>query len=235
MYRALAVVFLALLSAGAVAAKKKKGFQDEVIAGVTHEVDTLKWRDEVARTSIYACASSTPETKEGCVKNNVRIHNDSTVAVQCHVTLEFPANDENGKSHYEADVVVFAGSAGEADFWAHGPIAFVPNAFTSDCVGVPVAVSRIEVPEECRGKLTSVFLDEYYPRASLRREEQGDAWIEYGVEEGNKLLLDVRVIKSSGFQDLDSAAIKAAKSMRTMGQCPGRRYQIKVGFWLKKD
>jgi len=228
--RAFPLVCLALLGGEHAAAK---GFKDDVIEGAKHEVEAVKWHDDVARTSGFGCFKSKPDSKEGCVRNTLRIHNESAVTLQCRVTLELPADDELGHARYESDVVVFAGKIGEA-VRSHGPIALVPTSFSSTCVAVPATPPPFEeVAEECKGSVTRPSLDDFYPPASVRREEQGDVWLEYAVEDGNKRLLDVRVVASSGYEEIDSAALKAARRISTTGQCPGRRYRIKVGFWLR--
>ena len=232
MFRTSVGVLLALVSFQAGAATKR--FKDQIVEGASHEVGAAKWHDDLSRTVSYGCTQSKPDDSVGCVHNAVRIHNESSLALQCHVLLEMPAPDDYGKSRYEADVVVFAGRVADADnvFRSFGPVALVPNRFTSDCIAIPAAIEPLEVPEECRGKVLTPGISDFYPPASVRRDEQGKVVLEYGVEEGSKTLLDVRVVSSSGFEGLDSAALRAAKFVRTFGQCPGRRYRITIAFTL---
>jgi TonB family protein len=226
------VFAVALGLAGSQGSAAAKGFKDQVIEGTRHEVEALTWRDELFRTESHGCLKSTPEDAVGCVRNTVRIHNESPLGLQCHVTLGLPAADEYDKTSYESDVVVFAGKTLEV-FRSFGPIAFVPSAFASDCVAIPAAIEPLDVPAECRGKVVSPSISDFYPAGSLRREEQGSVSLEYGVEDGNRNLLDVRVVVSSGYEELDAAALRAARFSRTFDQCPGRRYRIRINFSVR--
>jgi TonB family protein len=55
---------------------------------------------------------------------------------------------------------------------------------------------------------------EFYPPASRRRAEQGTPIVEACVGPSGELLRDPEVIVSSGFPELDAAAIKVAKASR---------------------
>src|SRR5262245_39898474 len=56
--------------------------------------------------------------------------------------------------------------------------------------------------------------DDYYPPGSIRREEQGSPVVQACVGPGGKLLREPVVTDTSGFPDLDGAAIKVAKATR---------------------
>ena len=55
---------------------------------------------------------------------------------------------------------------------------------------------------------------DYYPAGSVRRQEQGSPVVEACVGSNNQLLRDPIVAVSSGYPDLDAAAIKVAKATR---------------------
>jgi len=56
--------------------------------------------------------------------------------------------------------------------------------------------------------------DDYYPPGSIRREEQGSPVVQACVGPGGKLLREPVVTDTSGFPDLDGAAVKVAKATR---------------------
>ncbi len=55
---------------------------------------------------------------------------------------------------------------------------------------------------------------DYYPAGSVRRQEQGTPVIEACVGPDSKLLREPVVTMTSGFPDLDAAAIDVAKATR---------------------
>jgi hypothetical protein len=71
----------------------------------------------------------------------------------------------------------------------------------SQQVGTPANVTRPVNP------------DDYYPSGSIRRQEQGSPVVQACVGPTGKLLRDPVVTDTSGFPDLDGAAIKVARAM----------------------
>ena len=53
---------------------------------------------------------------------------------------------------------------------------------------------------------------DYYPSESKRRNEQGLAMVHVCVDENGKLLREPDILETSGFPDLDAAAIEVAKA-----------------------
>jgi protein TonB len=83
--------------------------------------------------------------------------------------------------------------------------------------------------------------DDYYPPGSIRREEQGSPVVQACVGPNGRLLREPVVTDTSGFPDLDSAAIKVAKATRyapgTEGgsALPESCVKFKVKFVLKNN
>ncbi len=83
--------------------------------------------------------------------------------------------------------------------------------------------------------------DDYYPPGSIRREEQGSPVVQACVGPKGQLLRDPVVTDTSGFPDLDGAAIKVAKATRyapgTDGgtALPESCIKFKVKFVLKNN
>lgn len=83
--------------------------------------------------------------------------------------------------------------------------------------------------------------DDYYPPGSIRREEQGSPVVQACVGPKGQLLRDPVVTDTSGFPDLDMAAVKVAKATRyaagTEGgsALPESCIKFKVKFVLKNN
>jgi TonB family protein len=83
--------------------------------------------------------------------------------------------------------------------------------------------------------------DDYYPPGSIRREEQGSPVVQACVGPNGKLLREPVVTDTSGFPDLDGAAIKVAKANRYSpaseggSALPESCIKFKVKFVLKNN
>jgi protein TonB len=87
----------------------------------------------------------------------------------------------------------------------------------------------------------AVNVDEYYPPGSVRREEEGSPVVQACVGPNGRLLREPVVTDTSGFPDLDKAAISVAKANRyaagTEGgtALPESCIKFKVKFVLKTN
>src|SRR5262245_10651198 len=83
--------------------------------------------------------------------------------------------------------------------------------------------------------------DDYYPPGSIRREEQGSPVVQACVGPNGRLLREPVVTDTSGFPDLDGAAIKVAKANRYTpasengSAVPESCIKFKVKFVLKNN
>lgn len=83
--------------------------------------------------------------------------------------------------------------------------------------------------------------DDYYPPGSIRREEQGSPVVQACVGPNGRLLRDPVVTDTSGFPDLDGAAVKVAKATRYAPGSEGGTalaescIKFKVKFVLKNN
>ena len=83
--------------------------------------------------------------------------------------------------------------------------------------------------------------DDFYPPGSIRREEQGAPVVQACVGPTGKLLRDPVVTDTSGFPDLDSAAVKVARANRYSpaqengSAMPESCIKFKVKFVLKNN
>jgi TonB family protein len=102
------------------------------------------------------------------------------------------------------------------------------------------AVCASSAAEAAVAKLKSIVNpDNYYPAGSKRRGEEGSPVVKVCVGPSGKLLGEPEITDTSGFPDLDAAAVKAAKDMRyapaiqdgaaTAESC--LKYKIKFTKW----
>jgi len=83
--------------------------------------------------------------------------------------------------------------------------------------------------------------DDYYPPGSIRREEQGSPVVQACVGPNGRLLREPVVTDTSGFPDLDGAAVKVAKATRYAAGSEGGTalpescIKFKVKFVLKNN
>ena len=83
--------------------------------------------------------------------------------------------------------------------------------------------------------------DDYYPPGSIRREEEGSPVVQACVGANGRLLREPVVTDTSGFPDLDGAAIKVAKATRYAAgtdngtALPESCIKFKVKFVLKTN
>jgi TonB family protein len=118
----------------------------------------------------------------------------------------------------------------EAVLRSYADVSNVARNHSASCVAVPTGpLTPLDTPAECRPSVSGPSPDDFYPPASRRREEQGAVTLEYSVA-ADTIPADVRVAASSGFADLDTAALKYAKFLRAQGSCVGVRARIRVRF-----
>ena len=229
MLRGLLVGTLVLAGAGVGAEEPR--FTEQITPGGTHEAGDAKWSVELFRAATVLC----PKSKPGdCVRNVVRVRNDSGKPMQCSLSLTLPRKDDSGRKRLEQQFVIFAGNEGRSSP-VYGPVDLVPTRFEATCAVLPSSMEPLDVPVECRGQLTVPPIADFYPPNARRRGEQGDIVLEYGVAPRSKELQDVRVVASSGFAELDTAALVLSRYVATRRQCPGLRYRVKIRFEFRND
>jgi periplasmic protein TonB len=106
----------------------------------------------------------------------------------------------------------------------------------------PVPPPAIKVAAGQPAKMTRpVNPDDYYPPGSIRREEQGSPVVQACVGPNGRLLREPVVTDTSGFPDLDGAAVKVAKATRYAPGSEGGTalaescIKFKVKFVLKNN
>jgi TonB family protein len=98
----------------------------------------------------------------------------------------------------------------------------------------PAPFNRSMTGEPCKAQLVRpVNPDDFYPKGSIERGEQGAPIVAVHVAEKAGPPLDVRLDGSSGFPELDAAGLLAIRNSRFSANCPGQWLRLKVKFVLK--
>lgn len=130
------VLALSLATATAWAAKPHFVFGEH--AGKTYSEGEARWRDALLRASVGGCKERLPRGSRlrprirDCVVNQVRVVNLSAHALECAVTLELPAPDDDGRTRIEQSIRIEA----HKERWvatAYGPSTLVPARFETRC------------------------------------------------------------------------------------------------------
>jgi TonB family protein len=237
-------VTVAALASAVLASAAGAKFANTTIGGVTHDEAGAVWSDSLQRELSDNCdrpGVAKPimlrpvpgEKVQGsidCVENILFVDNRSALPLQCHGIIELPQPEQQIESRRESDLVVFPGIQ-HSIVVAVGRAEDMPTRFTSSCRVIPAEPPAHEVaPKECDLVFRAPSANDFYPPASLRREEQGAVMLEYALDPASRKAIDVLIMKSSGFADLDNAALKYSKYFRGTSNCPERRYRSNVRF-----
>jgi TonB family protein len=217
--------------------------EDRRFIGTKQSNGDAHWLTELARQVYAACPDDTAGVMypgsalsdagahpDGvCVRYRLFVRNDSKAAIQCKATVELSSPDHSGQTRLEEDHVIFPNTE-EAVLHSQTDVNVKPKNYSTECVAVPQgALPPLGTPPECKPTLSGPSPDDFYPPGSRRREEQGGVALEFSVT-ADAIPTDVRVVGSSGFADLDTAALKYAKHLRAQGPCVGVRSRVKVRF-----
>ena len=105
------------------------------------------------------------------------------------------------------------------------------NKFSIIAAVVLSAVSAVTVAAEVPASVDAKNCKAEYPKASLMNEEQGDVKMAFLVgADGN--VVESKLEKSSGFKNLDKAAIKALSACKFK---PGTKDGAPAETWTKVD
>jgi protein TonB len=103
------------------------------------------------------------------------------------------------------------------------------------CLSVMAAVLALSAPAAFAAEVPASFdaknCKAEYPKASLMNEEQGTVSMSFLVSAGGEVK-DSKVDKSSGFKNLDKAAIKAISACKFK---PGTKDGAAAETWTKVD
>jgi TonB family protein len=246
MRRSLGLIPAALASA--TLAQTPAPAADPAYEWVEQTQGDLKWAHAMGRLALLDCsgaallaAQERDPTLEAKMQTDVsgygcyllRLRNESAQTIQCNVHLDLPG--ANPKKPLPLDEgVVLAPSSESIALETFAPVTAAPRVPASTCFAVPATLPPYRSPDKkCRGAVNVPPPSYYYPPSSKARNEEGDVVLEYSVAKGSNKWSDVRVVASSGFVYLDSAALRLARDSTAEHKCPKERYRLKIAFRLQ--
>jgi TonB family protein len=206
------------------------GAADPIKNGKARRKGEARWTEVLEQHASQLCDD---EVKD-CVRTQIRVRNDSARPIQCRIEAPKWLDDNGEATRLEKDHVIFGGNTAIAAH-GYGPKAKSGRKFSVRCEIFAETYVPLAVPPACEFKLVSVpNPDDYYPRGAKRREESGDVVVEASIRRGSQEFSDLRVAMSSGFEDLDNAALGVAKDARGQSKCPKQRYRFKIRFVIRE-
>lgn len=177
------------------------------------------WEDRLQVYGEKPCA----ETGDArCVPYRIEVRNDSERPVECHLRV--------GTSGY-GDIVVTAHDINQSRDVLLPADAPAPS-FSSECKLIPSTLPP-RPADACETETTLAYPEDYYPPGLRRRFEGGETVVDISLSEKNRIRA-FRVVRSSGWQGIDTAALTVVKALRYAPGCGGKTVRRAVLFEVRK-
>ncbi len=206
-------------------------------AELSREAGVARWISWTESATRERCAPPDSGFTEGtdrdffnCLSHTVHVRNEAAVPMQCRLSLELTAPNYKGHASEIADIVVFP----EGRRWVSsmGPTTSLIKSHATSCVAITAEPAPLVVAAGCQAEVKARDIDDYYPRGAIRLRQEGTAQVEYSTVAERRWPTDVQVVRSSGFESLDEAALRYMRSLRVSSNCPGQRFRYDVEFKL---
>lgn len=211
--------------------------QDGRLPGNKSANGDARWNTELAWELYEACPGTVPNAQPGprCTRHTLMVRNESAVPIQCKGVLEYSQANRAGETRAEADRVIFPWEEARvlrSDIDDEGK----PANYSADCVAVPAGPLRtVNVAPECKPALSAPPLEQFYPPGAKRRGEQGAVVLEFTTTTAPAAVKEALVVQSSGFVDLDNAALSFSKRLKATSACDAFRMRLKINFKLEDE
>lgn len=206
-------------------------------AEVSREAGAARWISWMDSATRERCAPPDSGFTEGtdqdffnCLSHTVHVRNEATTPMQCRLSLELTAPNYKGRTSEGVDVVVFPD--GRRWVSSMGPTTSLVRSHVTSCVAIPAEPAPLIVAAGCQAEVKAHDVENYYPRGAIRLQKEGTVQVEYSTVAGRQWTRDVQVVRSSGFESLDEAAIRYMRVQRVSSNCPGQRFRYDVEFKL---
>ena len=207
-----------------------------VLPGTHHEVDGARWTDSMVQELTPGCAALQPThpAPAYCGSFAIKVRNETTDVLHCRTTLDLNGTVDGAPWSVEKDLVIEAGSE-RSTYSVNGPASTSPLSFRTECHSVPAVAPALAESLKCPVEITVDNPDDFYPPGSIRRRESGEVIIDFTVESGSARPKDIRLAQTSGWIDLDSAALKLARRFSVSNQCGTQRVRRSILFDISND
>jgi len=190
------------------------------IPGLVRQAEGALWEDRLQVYGEKPCA----ETGDArCIPYHIEVRNDSDRPIECGLRV--------GTTGY-GDIVVAPNGINQGRDLLLPANAPAPS-FSSTCKLIPSTLPP-RPADACETETTVLFPEDYYPPGSRRRIEGGETVVDIRLSETNRIRA-FRVVRSSGSQSIDTAAINVVKAMRYAPGCGGKTVRRGVLFEVWKE
>jgi TonB family protein len=206
-------------------------------AEVSREAGAARWISWMDSATRERCAPPDSAVTEGtdqdffnCLLHTLHVRNEAAIPIQCRLSLELTAPNYKSRTFEGADVVIFPD--GRRWLSSMGPTTSLIRSHAVSCVAIPAEPAPLAVVAGCQAEVKGREIDDFYPRGAIRLRKEGTVQVEYSTVAERRWLTDVRVVRSSGVESLDEAALRYMRSLRVSSNCPGQRFRYDVEFKL---
>jgi TonB family protein len=190
------------------------------IPGMVRQAEGALWEDRLQVYREKPCAGTGAAV---CVPYRMDVRNDSDQPIECGLYIG---------TTWGGDIVVAANGVNRSRETLL-PAGAPQPAFSSKCKLIPSTLPP-RPADACETEATVVYPEQSYPPGARRRLEGGETVLDIQLSDSNRIR-GFRVVRSSGWQDLDTAAITVVKTMRFAPGCGGRTVRRGVLFEVWKE
>lgn len=209
-------------------------------AEVSRQDGAAHWKVWTESFTRERCAPPGSPFQEGtendhfnCLSHAVLIRNESATPLQCSFTLDLTAPNHEGRARVlMMHDVVFPDGQGRIS--SVGSTTSLIKSYTTACVAVPAEPAPLTVAPGCHAQVNATYIEDHYPKAAVRALLEGTARVEYSTVPGRNWARDVKLVRSSGVESLDDAALRFMKATRVTSNCPGQLFRYDVEFKLTR-
>lgn len=208
-------------------------------AEVSREAGAARWISWTESATRERCAPPDSGFTEGtdqdffnCLSHTVHLRSEAAVPMQCRLNLELTAPNYKSHTFEGGDVVIVPD--GRRWVSSMGPTTSLIKSHAASCVAIPAEPAPLAVAAGCQAEVKAREIDDYYPRGAMRSRKEGTVQVEYSPAPDRRGPRDVQVVRSSGSEALDEAALRYMRSLRVSSNCPGQRFRYDVEFKLKE-
>lgn len=233
-FRSLSPVLAILLAYVSPAFGQWKG--EGIAPGSIHRVNGAAWRDAIQHFPDRQCHASASGELVPCEHVRLLVLNESSGPLLCELKFGRQPENTGGKVPGSYWTIVYPGEQREAGISAGKPLMDV-SGVSSRCVDVPRVAPPEPAPGSCEMTLAlAQEADSYYPPGSKRRIEQGVAYFDFDYRHDSKRLSNFSLARSSGFSDLDNAALRLLRAARvSVDGCISGRARRAVSFVMPQE
>jgi TonB family protein len=197
------------------------------------EANSARWVERVQRTdNVWQCG--TPRTD--CITLQLVVENKTDDELSCRGRIRFAQPNAHGIADSKGYAEYVAPRESKAISHALAPVDLEVASLETDCTPTRlIPADRMTAIQDIPCKHTVVqgvnFAD-YYPPDAKAENRAGKVLVEFSLPGSPSTPEDLKIARSSGFADLDAAALRAVRAMKFETTCTRVRTRFLVTFGL---